>query len=63
MICLTTLVAPPHTLTLSLSHFLSGPECQRCQGASVCSVTTVIVKQRAHGGPLLRYSQKEVELG
>lgn len=30
------------------------------QGPSVCSVTTVIVKQQVQAGPLLRYSQKAV---
>lgn len=52
----------PHTFSV-LVPALSLPVCSRCQwcqGASVCSVTTVIVKQRVHGGPLLLYSQKAV---
>lgn len=56
-------LSPPHTLcsafscTLSLS-FPVCCECWRCQGASVFSVTTVIVKQWVQKGPLLFYSQK-----
>lgn len=57
---------PPltHIFSCPLSLILPvWPECQWCQGASVCNVTTVIVKQRAQGGPLLRYSQKAVGCG
>lgn len=43
-------------LSFLSSHSL--PVCSECQGASVCSVTTVIAKQRAQGGPLLSYCQK-----
>lgn len=56
-------LSPPHTLcsALSCTLSLSFPvccECWRCQGASVFSVTTVIVKQWVQKGPLLFYSQK-----
>lgn len=38
-------------------------KCQSCQGASVCTGSRVIVKQRAQGGPLPRCSQKAVAWG
>lgn len=75
MICLTTLVSPPHTGSLFRSlvpsitsrlarvAMMSGGGVFEGRGASVCSVTTVIVKQQAQGGPLLRYSQKAVAWG
>lgn len=54
------ILVPSFSLSLSLPVW---PECQWCQGASVCSVTTVIVKQRAQRGPLPWYSQRALGWG
>lgn len=57
---------PTHSVPLPhpLDHFPSGPGGSGSRGGSrgpsVCSVTTVIVKQQVQAGPLLRYSQKAV---